>query len=374
MNYLIMMVSIVSVLCSGCGTQAEELLESSESNSSSSERTPSSVEESSSSEAFSSSISSGGEEFSSETESSDVVSSSSEFSEESSVAQNSSSSLTSVMSSSSIVISSSDVSSSSEGAVVECTNTQTAGRQWVMLNVDGIDRNVLFYIPTGHNNSAQSPMTFNLHGTTGNPEDHSSWIGIEALADQHGYILASILGDNNEWNTPQDDSKPHDVHFASAIIKHATDNFCLDTNRIFSTGYSGGARTSSRFACDIPNQIRAIAPVAGIRYDEPCEESTMPIITFHSRDDGTNPFLGNGSGDTRWGETVEEAVEDWRVENGCSDTMDSDTSVNNVEKRSWTDCDGEAEIHFYVVENEGHDYFQVEGITEKIFDFFNTFQ
>ncbi len=372
MNYLLIMVSIVSTILSGCAIQSEALVESSESNSSSSEVSSSSIEESSSSEAISSSISSESVE-SSEIESSEVSSSSSGSSEESSGVESSSSSLSSVISSSSALSSSSEILSSSD-VVVDCTHTPTAGRQWVTLTVDDIDREVLFYIPSGHNDSGQSPMTFNLHGSTGNPEDHSSWIGIEALADQYGYILASILGADNVWNTPQDDSKPHDVHFASAIIEYATENFCLDTNRIFSTGYSGGARTSSRFACDIPDQIRAIAPVAGVRYDEPCEESTMPIITFHSRDDGTNPFMGYGAGDARWSETVEEAVEDWRVENGCSDSMDSDTSVNNVEKRSWTDCDGEVEIHFYVVENEGHDYFQVEGITEKIFDFFNQYR
>ncbi|MGL1936736.1 MAG: hypothetical protein OCD01_17030 [Fibrobacterales bacterium] len=309
--------------------------------------------------------------------SSEILSSSSSLSSESS---QSSSSLSSSSSESSSSLSSSSLESSSSSleessSAILCDKYMAPGQHWETITVDGTDRKVLFYIPSGYNDTAGVlPMTFSLHGSTGTPDGNLSNTGIEPLADKHGYIVALMNGWDNLWNTPQDDSKPHDVHFASAIIDHATANFCLDTNRVFSTGFSGGARTSSRFACDIPNRIRAIAPVAGIRYDEPCEESTMPIITFHSRDDNVNVFPGNGGGDARWGESVETAVEGWRTENGCSDVMTTDTSIPDVEIRSWNDCDGEAEVHFYVVESKGHNWSQIDNTTEVILEFFNKYQ
>ncbi len=100
----------------------------------------------------------------------------------------------------------------------------------------------------------------------------------------------------------------------------------------------------------------------------------MPIITFHSRDDNVNVFPGNGGGDARWGESVETAVEGWRTENGCSDVMTTDTSIPDVEIRSWNDCDGEAEVHFYVVESKGHNWSQIDNTTEVILEFFNKYQ
>jgi polyhydroxybutyrate depolymerase len=252
-----------------------------------------------------------------------------------------------------------------------CTQTETPGRQWVTLNVNGTDRDVLFYIPNGYESLDKVPMTFSLHGSNSNPEAHSNLTDIETYADMHGYVIASILGYNNVWNTPQNDSKPHDVDFAKEIIQYAETNFCVDSNSVFATGYSGGARTSSRITCDLGDEIRAMASVSGIRYDEPCLEQETPILALHSRNDSINTYPGNAR--WNWIEGVEDAVEDWRLANGCSATMISTNPYTDVELRSWNECNGEAEIQFYVIEDKGHSYNQIPITTSVIFDFFNSF-
>lgn len=44
---------------------------------------------------------------------------------------------------------------------------------------------------------------------------------------------------------------------------------CVDDDRVFATGYSGGGRMSSALACELSDTIAAIAPVAGLRAGRP---------------------------------------------------------------------------------------------------------
>ena len=43
-----------------------------------------------------------------------------------------------------------------------------------------------------------------------------------------------------------------DLTFADALVKSIEDNFCIDTNRIFATGWSYGGSMSYKTACERP--------------------------------------------------------------------------------------------------------------------------
>jgi polyhydroxybutyrate depolymerase len=166
------------------------------------------------------------------------------------------------------------------------------------------------------------------------------------------------------------------VAFAEVVLDWAEENLCIDPARVFSTGYSGGARTSSRFACALPQRIRAIAPVAGVRHDPPCDVSGMPVLTLHGTADGTNLYDGCDPADTacsrngEWVEGVEAAIGDWRAANGCAEAPRVEPITGEVERRTWSDCRSGADVIFYRVAGGTHTWQLVPNTSELILDFF----
>jgi polyhydroxybutyrate depolymerase len=259
---------------------------------------------------------------------------------------------------------------------VTCNKPFTAGRHTQEFTIDGVTRSTLFYVPQGYDGTSPIPLVFNLHGTSGTPEGQNDATGIEAFADERGFVVASMAGYLNRWNVARDPAQPDDVELAEASIDWAAENLCLDQARVYSTGFSGGARMSSRLACAIPDRIAAIGPVAGLRNDPPCDVSGVPVLTLHGTGDGTNFYDGCPEADTtcsrngEWVENVENAVADWVQANGCNASPTLDEVSAGVERQTYADCTSGAPVIFYKVTDGAHVWELLPNTTEVVLDFF----
>jgi polyhydroxybutyrate depolymerase len=257
-----------------------------------------------------------------------------------------------------------------------CSKDHATGRETLKFDVDGAEREVLIYVPQGYTGRTPLPLTFNLHGSGGDPAGHQDYTGIEPLADQKGFIVAAIAGYNHVWNVARSPDRPDDVKFAEVILDWAEQNLCMDPARVYSTGFSGGARTSSRFACALPERIRAIAPVAGVRNDPPCDASGIPLLTIHGTGDQTNFYNGCNANDTgcsrngEWVESVDAAISDWRHANGCTDNVQLEQVSDKVERQTWSECSSGAPVVFYKVSDGAHVWQLLPNTTEVVLDFF----
>jgi polyhydroxybutyrate depolymerase len=261
--------------------------------------------------------------------------------------------------------------------VAGCSKEHTSGREMLSFEVDGVAREVLIYVPRGYSGDTPLPLTFNLHGTSGNPAGHEDATGIEPVADAKGFIIAALAGYQGRWNVARSPDQPDDVAFAEVVLDWAAENLCIDPGRVFSTGFSGGARTSSRFACAMPDRIRAIAPVAGVRHDPPCDVSGIPVLTLHGTGDQTNFYNGCNETDTacsrngEWVESVEAAITDWRWANGCAESYAVERITDKIERRTWTGCSSGADVVFYRVVDGTHVWQLLPNTAEVVLDFFS---
>ena len=65
----------------------------------------------------------------------------------------------------------------------------------------------------------------------------------------------------------------NDLKFVQAILKWATHNSCVDTDKVFATGFSAGAILVNYLACHASNLIRGFAPMSGDMMEKQCEVS-----------------------------------------------------------------------------------------------------
>jgi polyhydroxybutyrate depolymerase len=223
----------------------------------------------------------------------------------------------------------------------------------------GAEREYLLYIPEGYAGESV-PLLFSLHGSGGVPQNQVDTSVFDSLADQHGFVVVFPAGaysntiSQRSWNA-NIDTGVDDVQFVRDMIEDIAGRVNVDRRRIYTSGFSGGARMSSRLACELSDVLAAAAPVAGLQYPDGCTlKRPIPIIAFHALDDRTNQYTVSENSRPYWRMGVETALDKWRQANGCSLSNEDNKLSLNVNHYSWTDCNGSAEIMFYLRQVGGH--------------------
>ena len=271
-------------------------------------------------------------------------------------------------------------------ATAQCSRT-LSGTQTVDIDFDGTTYPVRVHVPDTADPDTPLALVMDLHGSDSNGVFQASISELDAVADadETGFIVAqpsaaiamtttSPLADGNwAWNVPgvpttagelpSDDARD-DVAFLSAVIEELTSEGCVDPQRVYVTGFSGGGRMASALACARPDLIAAIAPVAGLRAGSPDAEDPgavdtsacasaqgVSVMTFHGTADLVNPY--NGNTDPRWGYDVATAVQSWADLNQCTESTTEQVS-EHVQRAVHRGCAQDAEVVSYTVTDGGH--------------------
>lgn len=155
--------------------------------------------------------------------------------------------------------------------------------------------------------SAGAPLIVALHGGGGSPAHFARSSGISKDAIPAGFAVAYPAGSGRgrflTWNggyccgyAARKDID--DVAFLEAVIQDAVARFGVDRDRVFMTGMSNGAIMAETFAARRPQELRAVAGVAGtldVRRFPP--KIAVPILHIHGTHDTRVPFDGGPSGD-----------------------------------------------------------------------------
>src|SRR5690606_29246467 len=117
-------------------------------------------------------------------------------------------------------------------------------------------------------------VVLSFHGLGDNASNHEAMSAFEPVAGVHGFVVVTpeAYGQVRAWRIPDAKhlfpSVVDDVEFVRVLLRELGDNLCIDTDRVFATGFSNGAYFASLLACEEPGMIAGIAPVAGILYPE----------------------------------------------------------------------------------------------------------
>jgi poly(3-hydroxybutyrate) depolymerase len=200
----------------------------------------------------------------------------------------------------------------------------TSGAKTIM--VGGRNREYTIRIPDNYDNEKPYRLIFGMHyiGANAAAVDAGSnilypYYGIKGLDTEKSAIYIAPTALNGRWST-QDD-----LPFVDAMVAAAKAGLCVDTTRIFTTGFSYGAIFSYTLGCERANIFRAVATLAGAPILG-CQDGTKPVayLGISGMQDGTcTPAMGRECRDT------------FVEANGCTDP-------GNVP--DWTSADGQAHV------------------------------
>lgn len=247
-----------------------------------------------------------------------------------------------------------------------CSDSHSSGDSTVEINSAGLKRNFIVHLPPTYDQQPL-PLVVNYHGYDNTAANFERYTNMTPEADQAGFIVVFPQGALDSASPPKPSwnagtgafgatGVANDVQFTSDMLSYLQKNYCIDSHRIYVTGYSIGASMAYRIACSLSSQIAALATVEGAFYHIPpsgCQASRpVPVLEIHSLVDRYAPYNGDTG---RALISVPTFLNLWFAINQCN-TNASQTIFQkaDVTGYKWTQCARGAVVEHYKITDGGH--------------------
>jgi len=246
-----------------------------------------------------------------------------------------------------------------------CVSSVCMARQEsASVDVNGVQRSYRLFVPERSSTTTSYPLVFDLHGTGGTPEGQSRNSALTGLAAQHGFIVVHPVGmyvraanSGATWNVDLDPHGIDDVEYIRAIVTSLQKRYSIDPQRIYATGFSGGARMSSRLACDMSTTFAAVALVGGVRFPEKCSPTQpVAVLAIHAEDDQVNHFEHRPDSPPYWPVGVMDAIGGWVRQNQCDSTPRRNSLATDITKLSFERCAPGGDVVLITSKQGGHSW------------------
>lgn len=251
------------------------------------------------------------------------------------------------------------------------TNEERSSTQH-SLTVNDLERTFLVHTPAGNKDIINAPLMIVLHGGLGNAAHAEKAYGMNGIADSEKFLVAYPDGiggrlrkmkNRRTWNAgnccgPAAKRNVDDVGFIEEMIEYIAVNYKIDPTRVYITGMSNGAMMAYRFACERPDKVAAIIPVAGtLAIDDFDNGKNVAVLHIHGDMDQNVPFEGGKGSKSVSGvmhRSVPDTIDLITRARQCSSSSKEDL-INNAHLIAYNCLDG-APVELITIKGGGHSW------------------
>ena len=252
------------------------------------------------------------------------------------------------------------------------------------LTHNGINREFLVFTPSTYNSAYAFPVVLNFHGFGGTINDYALYASMQTIAETEGFILVypqgSLMNGYSHWNPslpgPTNKSNADDFGFIEALIQQLSNDYSIDSEKIYACGYSNGGMMSFGLANHKSNLIAAVASVSGAMLEtDNTPNHPMPVLMIHGTSDGVIPYIGNNDYTS-----VESTLSFW-INFNSTDSIPNSNSItsggNSIEYKSYSNGNNGVSVEHYKINQGGHEWFNLNynglNTSELIWEFFSKY-
>ena len=222
------------------------------------------------------------------------------------------------------------------------------------------------------------PLVVDIHGLAEGAVIHAQTSQFGVLGQKVGFVVAFPNGTGSpvRWNASTRATPNPDLDFLAALLNQVEASQCIDTSRVYASGFSDGAFMVSTVACTMSSRFAAIGAVSGLQLPTPCHTTRrVPILAFHGTADpilyfnggvgiGTlNQALGRGGSGGSSTTTTQPAklhgpgypatVQAWAVKDGCNPRSTDTRVASQIILRAYR-CPRGTAVKFFIILGGGH--------------------
>lgn len=244
------------------------------------------------------------------------------------------------------------------------------------------NRTCQFHVPVSYSGDNAVPLVIALHQYGSDGRSFKNLTHFNLVADNAGFIVVypNATGSPSEWNVgigfTYSVLEVDDIEFISNLIDAFKENYNIDDNRVYVTGFSNGSIMAHKLAAELSSKITAIGAVAA-QATSPIINSLNPdrpvaIIHIHMLDDSSVSYYGCTLNGVIL-PPVEDVIAAWVSINNCGSRSNTIYDNNGIIAQEWTSNDSYADIVLYKFPNGGHSWLRNPiSVTELIWEFFES--
>lgn len=231
----------------------------------------------------------------------------------------------------------------------------------------GTSRDFLVRVPSSYDKDRRYPVVLAFSGNT-----ETAWqLELDTRLSDPKWSSDKLLvypeGINASWAGASYSKATitQDLQFVSDLLANLGSTFCIDSNKIYATGFSNGGGFVDILACSgdtVGSQFAAFVAASGAYYQEALYTSTYkcvpaksptPIAFIHGLND-SSVFYNGGDGEGGFLPAVPAVVNSWVSRNRCTSLSKTDSDNGTIHLWSWT-CNGvEGALEHHREDDMGH--------------------
>ena len=227
--------------------------------------------------------------------------------------------------------------------------TVSAGDFERTLQVDGKPRSYLVHVPPTDTQIDAMPFLLVLHGEGGSARAMLTATQWNVKSDKETFIVAYASGSptGQAWSGA-------DVPFISQLLDDVLRRDLVDPERVYVTGFGGGAQMAYRLAQMLSDRISAIAPVDATQGEQRAPSFPVALLAIHHKNDTQAPYA-----------QAAQSVAFWAKSNGCAAAPKRET-VGADAREVYTGCSAGANVFLYALNGGAHSWPAVIGSSPAV--------
>ncbi len=200
----------------------------------------------------------------------------------------------------------------------------------------GGDRKVTVYVPASYDGQKPFPLVILLHGYSVSGLLQEIYMQFKPVAESRGFLYANPDGTldmsgKRFWN-PSPSGMPDDDGYLMGLVHEIEKNFRVDPKRVYFVGHSNGGFMAFYLACKHPDEIAAIATLAGAMWESAkgCTTTPVSLLDLHGTGDTTVSYDGGELFGMKFAGAKTSAL-DWVAIDGCDPTADESAAPIDVD-------------------------------------------
>ncbi len=235
--------------------------------------------------------------------------------------------------------------------------------------VSEITRHYQVYEPESYSGETPLPVVMVLHGGGSRGRAIERLVKFQPIADREGFLVVYPDAQDRLWNdgratTRREDAA--DVNFLSLILDELSQQYPIDSKRVYATGISNGGFMTQRLACELTDRIAAVATVDATMPQDlapQCQPSRpVSVLIMAGTEDPFVPYEGGSVQSANGGKilSVPDSAQMWAQLNGCSLNEEVTPLPNQaddgtrIEKTVYPNCRAGSNVVLYTVDGGGH--------------------
>ena len=227
------------------------------------------------------------------------------------------------------------------------------------INVDGVNRSYIVYIPVNFDPAENMPALFFFHGGGGAANGGIFECDFRSLANSDRFIAVypqaiNSSSGNNSWDCLGDYHGGIDeMGFVSAMIDALAADYNIDTNRVYAGGYSLGGSIVYDIAAYLPDKVAGIAPVAANMWEWTLSDVNWSTSVACVHLLGTNDFYAPYNGG--WVPSAAAQHAYWVAKNQAVSPPETESLGGGVTRYTWVAGEGCHAVEHFRRQGGGHD-------------------